>query len=342
VIEGSRAFGVAYLYANLLGNEAGRVVYDGGGMIASGGELLVRGRRFSFHDVELSTTLIDVDGNRREQARRGSHRPRHDAEQLVIEHPFVWPLRKPEALPYVEQSWEERVSVREEEFARAVALGLWDYLRKTHAQGYVVSLSGGADSAACAVLVALAVQLAFQELGTGGVRQHLPWCKRLIEKLDKGGGATAAVGALLACAYQPTENSGPVTRRAAETVARAIGAEFHVIDVSAQHKAYIEATEKAIGRPLTWDVDDLTLQNIQARARAPSIWMLANVRGSVLLTTSNRSESAVGYATMDGDTAGGLAPLGGIDKSYLREWLRWLERKSLVGLEPIPALGVNN
>jgi NAD+ synthase (glutamine-hydrolysing) len=342
VIEGSRAFGVCYLYANLLGNEAGRVIYDGGGLIASGGTLLTRGKRFSFHDVELSTAVVDVEGDRREAVRRGSHRPRHDAEGQVIEVPFVWPLRKPEALPYVEQSWEERVSVREEEFARAVALGLWDYLRKSHAQGYVVSLSGGADSAACAVLVALAVQLAFQELGTGGVRQHLPWCKRLIEKLDKGGGATAAVGALLACAYQPTENSGPVTRRAAETVARAIGAEFHVIDVSAQHKAYIEATEKAIGRPLTWDVDDLTLQNIQARARAPSIWMLANVRGSVLLTTSNRSESAVGYATMDGDTAGGLAPLGGIDKSYLREWLRWLERKSLVGLEPIPALGVIN
>src|SRR5436305_29099 len=55
VIEGSRAFGVAYLYANLLGNEAGRVIYDGGGLIASGGELLARGRRFSFHDVELTT-----------------------------------------------------------------------------------------------------------------------------------------------------------------------------------------------------------------------------------------------------------------------------------------------
>src|SRR5690349_16337060 len=98
VTEGSRAFGVAYLYANLLGNEAGRVIYDGGGMIASGGELLVRGPRFSFHDVELSTTLIDIDGNRRETGRRGSHRPRHDAEQLVIEHPFVWPQRKPEVV----------------------------------------------------------------------------------------------------------------------------------------------------------------------------------------------------------------------------------------------------
>jgi len=338
VIEGSRAFGVAYLYANLLGNESGRVIYDGGGLIASNSELVARGRRFSFHDVELASAVVDIDANRREQARRGSHRPRHDAEELVIEHPFVWPQRKPELPKKWALSWEDRASVREEEFARAVGLGLWDYLRKSRAQGYVVSLSGGADSAACAVLVALAVQLAFAELGPGGVKQHLPTVRRLHEAIDSNAGIKGAVGALLACAYQPTENSGPVTRTAAEQVARAIGSEFHIIDIDAQYKQYIASIELAIGRKLSWETDDVTLQNIQARVRAPSIWMLANLRGAVLLTTSNRSEATVGYATMDGDTAGGLAPLGGIDKPYLRSWLRWMETKGPVGLEPIEAL----
>ena len=338
VIEGSRAFGVAYLYANLLGNESGRVIYDGGGLIASNSELVARGRRFSFHDIELATAVIDIDANRREQARRGSHRPRHDAEDLVIEHPFVWPQRRPELANKWPLSWEDRESVREEEFARAVSLGLWDYLRKSRAQGYVVSLSGGADSAACATLVALAVQLAFAELGPDGVKQRLPAVRRLHEAIDAGSGVKGAIGALLACAYQPTENSGQVTRVAAEQVARAIGSEFHIIDIDAQYKQYIASLEQAIGRKLTWQTDDVTLQNVQARVRAPSIWMLANLRGAVLLTTSNRSEAAVGYATMDGDTAGGLAPLGGIDKPYLREWLRWMETTGPVGLEPIEAL----
>ena len=342
VTEGSRAFGVAYLYANLMGNEAGRVVYDGGGLIASNGELAARGRRFSFHDVELTCAVVDIDTNRREQARRGSHRPRHDAEALVVEHAFVWPARKPESLAPPARTWEDRASLREEEMARAVALGLWDYLRKSRAQGYVVSLSGGADSAACAVLVSLAVQLAFQELGAGRVRQHLPTCRRLHEVIEAGGGPAAAVGALLACAYQPTENSGATTRHAAEQIAEAIGAEFHVIDVDAQYKAYIASLEAAIGRKLSWASDDVTLQNIQARVRAPSIWMLANLRGAVLLTTSNRSEAAVGYATMDGDTAGGLAPLGGIDKTYLRTWLAWMETKGPLGLAPVAALRLIN
>jgi NAD+ synthase (glutamine-hydrolysing) len=342
VVEGSRAFGVAYLYANLMGNEAGRVVYDGGGLIASNGELCARGRRFSFHDVELTSAVIDIDTNRREQSRRGSHRPRHDAEALIIEHPFVWPARRPELAAREPLTWDDGIGVREEEFARAVALGLWDYLRKSRAQGYVVSLSGGADSAACAVLVALAVQLAFQELGPGGVLAQLPSCRRLQEVIELGGGPDAAVRALLACAYQPTQHSGPVTRAAAETIAKAIDAEFHIIDVDAQYRAYIASLETAIGRKLEWATDDLTLQNIQARVRAPSIWMLANVRGAVLITTSNRSEAAVGYATMDGDTAGGLAPLGGIDKTYLRSWLRWMEEVGPAGLAPLPALRVIN
>ena len=74
-----------------------------------------------------------------------------------------------------------------------------------------------------------------------------------------------------------------------------------------------------MGHPLTWQDNDIALQNIQARVRGPGVWLLANLRGALLLTTSNRSEAAVGYATMDGDTCGGLAPIAGVDKAFLRE-----------------------
>jgi NAD+ synthase (glutamine-hydrolysing) len=342
VIEGSRAFGVAYLYANLLGNEAGRVIYDGGALIASGGELLARGRRLGFDDVELSTAVIDIEANRRELGRRGSHRPRHDVEPGVIERTFAWPELAPSAPPAAGKTWEDGDDVRGEEFARAVGLGLWDYLRKSRAQGYVVSISGGADSAACAVLVALAARLALAELGADGVRARLAHVRGIDAWRDGGAGPEALVNLLLLCAYQATENSGPVTRAAAEQVARAVGAVFHSIDVAALVAGYVGTIERAVGRPLGWDTDDVALQNIQARVRAPSIWMFANLRGAVLLTTSNRSEAAVGYATMDGDTAGGLAPLGGIDKPYLRQWLRWMEATGPAGLGPIPALSAIN
>ena len=76
---------------------------------------------------------------------------------------------------------------------------------------------------------------------------------------------------------------------------------------------------------LSWETDDIALQNIQARTRSPGVWMLANIRNALLVSTSNRSEAAVGYATMDGDTSGGLSPIAGIDKNFLRAWLRWME-----------------
>ncbi|GAA4585766.1 hypothetical protein GCM10023107_01740 [Actinoplanes octamycinicus] len=79
---------------------------------------------------------------------------------------------------------------------------------------------------------------------------------------------------------------------------------------------YTQMVSGGLGRQLTWESDDIPLQNIQARVRAPGIWMLANVRNALLLATSNRSEAAVGYATMDGDTSGGLSPVGGLIKHF--------------------------
>ena len=342
VVEGSRAYAVAYLYANLLGNEAGRVVFDGGGLIASGGALCSRGPRLSFREVEVSAAVVDIDANRRDQSRRGSHRPRHDADDLVIEVPFVWPALNPAAPVISVASWEDGTALKEEEFSRAVALGLWDYMRKSRTQGYVVSLSGGADSAACTVLVALALRMALAEIGVGGVEQRMRAAPRLLDVLRAGGDIQACVGAILSCAYQATENSGPITRNAATQVAAAVGAEFFSFDVDPLFKGYIGVIEKAVGRKLDWQTDDVTLQNVQARVRSPSIWMLANLRGAVLLTTSNRSECAVGYATMDGDTSGGLAPLSGIDKPYLRSWLRWMETQGPVGMGPYTALSFIN
>jgi NAD+ synthase (glutamine-hydrolysing) len=91
-------------------------------------------------------------------------------------------------------------------------------------------------------------------------------------------------------------------------------------------------------RALSWAEDDLTLQNIQARARGPAVWLVANLRRALLLATSNRSEAAVGYTTMDGDTCGGLSPIGGIDKAFLRHWLRWLETTGVGGAWKVPSL----
>jgi NAD+ synthase (glutamine-hydrolysing) len=140
--------------------------------------------------------------------------------------------------------------------------------------------------------------------------------------------------------YQASANSSTETRAAAASVARALGASHIELDIEPLVDSYVAMIEKATGRTLSWEQDDLALQNIQARVRAPGVWMLANLRGALLLATSNRSEAALGYATMDGDTCGGISPIGVIDKAFLRHWLAWLETTGPDGLGPMPALAV--
>jgi NAD+ synthase (glutamine-hydrolysing) len=202
----------------------------------------------------------------------------------------------------------------------------------------VVSMSGGADSAAVAMLVWLMVKLGATELGRDGFANRLP----NIEKLDAAKTDEEAVARLLTCVYQATRNSSETTLRAATTVSNAIGAEFLHWNIDQLVDEYVATVSKAVGRELNWDRDDVALQNIQARARGPAAWLLANLRNALLLVTSNRSEAAVGYATMDGDTCGGLAPITGVDKAFLLQWLKWMEQTGPLGVGPLPALAVVN
>lgn len=338
VLEGSRAFGVSYVYANMLGNEAGRAIYDGDAMIATDGQIVARAPRFGFSDMELVTAVVDIDKTRGRHAALSGFNPGLGAENSCVKVGFSLPEAEPGAPSKQAISWEQGPHVKEEEFARATALGLFDYLRKSHSQGFVVSLSGGADSSAVACLVRLMVALSVRQLGLKGVIARLSHVVGL-------GQATAEpdlVRALLTTVYQSTEHSTETTRLAARELATALGADHIELDVDPLVRDYTRLIESALGRKLDWQTDDLTLQNIQARVRAPSVWMLANLKGALLLSTSNRSEAAVGYATMDGDTSGGLSPIAGIDKAYLRRWLVWLELEGLSELPPITALAAVN
>lgn len=340
VIEGSRAFGATYVYANLLGNEAGRTIYDGGALIASAGTLITEGSRFSFADWGVATAVIDLELPRQIQAKVGSFRPLIEQEDGQLVRAAFEPIELDPPAPGTTKTpaWERGSRRKEEEFSRSVSLALFDYMRKSRSRGFVISLSGGADSSACAALVRTMAELAWEELGRDGVESKLRW----LGWEDFPDSPAALTGRLLLCAYQATRNSSESTRSSAETVARGVGAQYLELDVDALVDGYVGMIEKGIGRDLTWETDDITLQNIQARVRAPSIWMLANIRNALLLATSNRSEAAVGYATMDGDTAGGLSPIAGIDKAFLREWLRWAETDGPDGIGAIPELRAVN
>lgn len=276
LVLNASGLGLAYAYANLMGNEAGRVVYDGGAMIADQRGIVARGERFSYAPAGVvcaDLKLIPSLGG------EGVIQARGPVHQVILADAPPAPAAPADEF---------------DEFSRAVALGLYDYLRKSRAKGFMISLSGGADSASCAVLVDLARKYSGKEIP-------------------------------LACVYQATQNSGKVTREAARALAASLGAEFHEFEIEPLVGEYRGMVEKALGRTLSWESDDLSLQNLQARVRSPGIWAFANAKNFLLLATNNRSEAAAGYTTMDGDTSGGLAPIAGIGKHFLRAWLRGME-----------------
>jgi len=287
LVEGSsKNFNCTYVYANLLGNEAGRMIYDGEMMIAQRGEILLRNELLSFQSHQLKF---------------GDFYPDQSTER--VEH-LVAP-----------------VEPKEVEFPKACSLALFDYMRKSRSKGYTLSLSGGADSATCAVMVAEMVRRGTTELGKALFCRMIGF-PELAEKSEK-----EIVHQIFNTAYQGTVNSSDTTLNAAKYLSDSIGAKFYSWTIDSSVNAYTNIIEEALERKLTWEQDDLALQNIQARSRSPIIWMLTNITNTLLLTTSNRSEGDVGYATMDGDTSGSLAPISSVDKHYIRQWLRYAEKE---------------
>jgi NAD+ synthetase len=174
-----------------------------------------------------------------------------------------------------------------EEIYQALCLGVRDYVHKCGFRKVLVGLSGGIDSSLVATLAADA-------LGPENV---------------------LGIG-------MPGPYSSPGSIRDAETLARNLGIGFRVIPITPVFESYLETLDPAFeGEPR-----DVTEENIQARIRGNILMALSNKFGSLLLTTGNKSELAVGYCTLYGDMAGGLAAIADVPKTTVYALARYVNR----------------
>jgi NAD+ synthase (glutamine-hydrolysing) len=178
---------------------------------------------------------------------------------------------------------------------RALVLGLRDYVRKNGFDDVVLGLSGGIDSAFVAVL-------ASDALGPEAVR----------------------------ALAMPSPYSSPESVEDAVDVASRIGIRLDTPRIDDVFDAY-----RAILRPLfEGRPEDVAEENVQARIRGNLLMAVSNKFGSLVLATGNKSEYAVGYATLYGDMAGGFAPIKDVPKTLVYELSRW--RNGEGPGEPIP------
>lgn len=173
------------------------------------------------------------------------------------------------------------------QICRALVLGVRDYVRKTGFTKVLVGLSGGIDSA---VTVALAVAA----LGSENV-----------------------LGVSM-----PSRYSSRASVDDSRELARRLGIEFRVMPIEAHFQTFIEQFNPD-GKPR----QDLAEENIQARIRGNILMFISNREGHLVLTTGNKSETAVGYSTLYGDMAGGLAVLADVSKMTVYELAAHINRE---------------
>ncbi|WP_300060859.1 NAD+ synthase [uncultured Roseobacter sp.] len=167
---------------------------------------------------------------------------------------------------------------------RVMVTSLRDYCRKTGFGRVLLGLSGGVDSA-------LVAAIAVDALGAENVR----------------------------CVMLPSEYTSAASLEDAEAVAQALGCRYDYVPISGPRAAVTETLA-----PLFNGTEpDLTEENIQSRLRGLLLMALSNKFGEMLLTTGNKSEVAVGYATIYGDMAGGYNPIKDLYKTRVFETCRW-------------------
>ena len=182
------------------------------------------------------------------------------------------------------------------EVYRAIVLGLRDYVHKNGFRDAVLGLSGGIDSSLVAVLAADA-------LGPESVRGLA----------------------------MPSPYSSPESVEDAAAVGDRLGIRVDTVDIAKTFDAHRRAL-----RPLfKGKQPDVTEENLQARIRGTLLMAVSNTFGSLVLATGNKSEYAVGYATLYGDMAGGFAPIKDVPKTLVYELCAWRNAESLArGAEP--------
>src|SRR5437899_11192896 len=185
----------------------------------------------------------------------------------------------------------------EEMVFKALVLGLHDYLYKCGFKSAVLGLSGGIDSALTAVLAA-------EALGKENVR-----------------------GVSL-----PSQYSSQGSLDDARLLAKKLGIQYDVIPI----QPMFEAARQQLKQVFAGCSEDTTEENIQARLRGVVLMALSNKFGSLLLTTSNKNQLAVGYCTLYGDMCGGLAVISDVPKTMIYRLARWINRDK----EIIPAASI--
>ncbi|MGE0884354.1 MAG: NAD+ synthase [Blastocatellales bacterium] len=285
---------VALAYVNLVGGQD-ELVFDGQSLVIDErGQIMERGKLFE-------EDLIIADINVERVFKERLHDPRRRQERIDIASQGIGVERielRQSAFENEKTGLEKRQAetpAYPTEVYKALVVGTRDYVRKNGFKSVVIGLSGGVDSALVACIAADA-------LGAENVT----------------------------CVFMPTRYSSGESARDAEALAKNLGVAYHVIPIEETFKRYLQMLEPVFaGTPM-----GVAEENIQARVRGNILMAVSNKFGSMVLTTGNKSEMSVGYATLYGDMCGGYAVIKDVPKMLVYELCHYVNRRGSTPIIP--------
>ncbi len=318
LVQGAAAgLSCVYAFANTLGLDNSRLVFDGGGIIAKPERLVAVGPILSKKTWTLTSGVVDLDEISRTRAENSTWRATANGtpadclgrvvavegdyrSAMLGEYVAAMP---PDFFSADEAQESNEAKAYLDELFDALVLGLRDYFEKVGAfQRFLIALSGGRDSALC-LLLAVHAARAFKE-GTEAAR--------FAERVHT--------------IYLPNDAfSSTATHDAAKALAAELGVPFKVVSIKEEAALALAKAGEILGDPAA--VTPLAKQNLQARVRGAMMLNWANSAFGLLLVTSNLSEAAVGYTTTGGDNQGGYSPIANLPKTLVGRLLEHIAKR---------------
>ncbi|GLU06039.1 hypothetical protein SLE2022_231050 [Rubroshorea leprosula] len=348
--------GGVYMYSNHQGCDGGRLYFDGCSCVVVNGEVVAQGSQFSLRDVEVVVAQVDLDAVASLRGSISSFQEQASCKTIVSSVAVPYNLCQPFNLKMsLSSPLEIKYHSPEEEIAFGPGCWLWDYLRRSGASGFLLPLSGGADSSSVAAIVGCMCQLVVKEIANGDEQVKADAIR--IGNYSDGQFPTDSrefAKRIFYTVFMGSENSSEATKMRAKTLADEIGSWHLDVCIDSVVSALLSLFQTLTGKRPRYKVDggsnveNLGLQNIQARIRMVLAFMLAsllpwvhNKRGFYLvLGSSNVDEGLRGYLTKYDCSSADINPIGSISKQDLRMFLRWaathLGYSSLADIEAAP------
>ncbi|KAF5815929.1 putative NAD(+) synthase (glutamine-hydrolyzing) [Helianthus annuus] len=349
--------GGVYMYSNHQGCDGGRLYYDGCACVVVNGDVVAQGSQFSLKDVEVVVAQIDLDAVASLRGSISSFQEQASCKKSVSSVDVPYKLCQPFNLQMSLSTPLKQISYHlpEEEIAFGPGCWLWDYLRRSGASGFLLPLSGGADSSSVAGIVGCMCQLVVKEIANGDEQVKADAVR--IGHYTNGEFPTDSkefAKRIFYTVFMGSENSSDATRGRAKLLADEIGSWHLDVSIDSVVSAFLSLFQTLTGKRPRYKVDggtnieNLGLQNIQARIRMVLAFMLASLLPWVhskpgfylVLGSSNVDEGLRGYLTKYDCSSADINPIGSISKQDLRIFLRWaavhLGFSSLAEIEAAP------